>query len=103
MIKVLMLSPYHDQSGGVADYVGMLKANLPPDVQVEGFFIGRRALPAALRLLPPLLPLLDAMRLLLRLLTRRYDVVHLNPSFNKALLRDSLFMLVLRVFGVSRV
>lgn len=103
MIRVLMLSPHPDQSGGVADYVGMLKANLPQEIQVEGVFIGRRRLPAALRLLAPLLPLADALRLLGRLLTRRYDVVHLNPSFNKALLRDSLFMLVLRVFGTSRV
>lgn len=103
MTRVLMLSPYPDQSGGVADYVGMLKANLPPDIQVESFYIGRRKLAPAWRFLSPLLPLLDALRLLLCLLTRRYDVAHLNPSFNKALLRDSLFMLVLRVFGVSRV
>lgn len=98
-----MLSPHPIQPGGVADYVGMLKANLPPEVAVEDFHIGRRLLPTVLRPLSPLLPLLDALRLLLRLLTRRYDVVHLNPSFNKAILRDSLFMLVLRVFGLSRV
>jgi glycosyltransferase involved in cell wall biosynthesis len=98
-----MISPFPDQSGGVADYVGMLKANLPPEIEVDGFFIGKRALPAVLRPLSSVLPLYDALRLLLRLLSRRYDVVHLNPSFNKALLRDSLFMLVLRAFGASRV
>ena len=98
-----MLSPHPIQPGGVADYVGMLKANLPPEVAVEDFHTGRRMLPPLLRPLSPLLPLLDALHLLLRLLTRRYDVVHVNPSFNKAILRDSLFMLVLRVFGVSRV
>lgn len=103
MIRVLMISPHPIQPGGVADYVGMLKANLPTEVAVEDFHIGRRLLPPLLLPLSPLMPLLDALRLLLRLLTRRYDVVHLNPSFNKAILRDSLFMLVLRVFGLSRV
>lgn len=103
MIRVLMLSPHPIQPGGVADYVGMLKANLPSGVAVEDFYIGRRRLPPVLRPLSPLLPLLDAPRLLLHLLTRRYHVVHINPSFNKAILRDSLFMLVLRVFGMSRV
>jgi glycosyltransferase involved in cell wall biosynthesis len=103
MIKVLMLSPDPYQPGGVADYVGMLKANLPPDIQVESLFTGRRGQTIFWRLLSPFLTFFDALRLLLRLLYRRYDVVHLNPSFNKALLRDSLFMLVLRVFGLSRV
>jgi glycosyltransferase involved in cell wall biosynthesis len=103
MSRVLMLSPHPIHPGGVADYVGMLKAHLPPSVQVDDFHIGKRALPAALRPLSPLVPLYDAGRLLWRLATRRYDVVHLNPSFNKALLRDSLFMLVLKIFGHSRV
>jgi glycosyltransferase involved in cell wall biosynthesis len=104
MIKVLMLSPYPDQSGGVADYVAMLKANLPPDILVEGLFTGKRLLPFILRPFSPLLPVYDGIRLIVRLLTRRYDVVHLNPSFNsRALLRDSLFMLILRLFSASKV
>lgn len=99
-----MLSPYPDQSGGVADYVAILKANLPSDIQVEGFFTGKRSLPIVLRLFSPLLPVYDAMCLSWRLLTQRYDVVHLNPSFNsRALLRDSLFMLMLRLFSAPRV
>ncbi len=103
MFKVLMLSPHPYQPGGVADYVEMLKENIPPEVRIDSFFIGRRGQSLFWRLLSPLIPLYDALRLLLRLLTQRYDVVHLNPSFNKALLRDSLFMLILRVFGMSRV
>lgn len=98
-----MLSPHPDQTGGVADYVEMLKAHVSQAIHIESFFTGRRQLPSALRLLAPLLPLYDAVRLMVRLVSRRYDLVHLNTSFNKAMLRDSLFMLVLRVFGGSQV
>lgn len=103
MAKALIISPHPDKTGGVADFVGMLKAHLPANIQVDALFAGWRRLPAGLQPFAPLLPLYDALRLLWRLLARHYDVVHLNPSFNKALLRDSLFMLVLRLIGTARV
>lgn len=100
--KVLILSPFPSQSGGVIDYVGMLKGNLPQSVKVDSFFTGNRPLHKMAKPFSFLLPVVDAVRLLCCCMNNRYDVVHINPSLNKAILRDSLFMLVLRLFGVSR-
>lgn len=103
IMKALILSPHPSRHGGVADYVGMLKANLPTNIAVTDFYIGARPLAKPFNALAILLPVYDAVRLFFHLIFNRYDVIHINPSFNKAIVRDSLFMLVLRLFGPSRV
>lgn len=103
MTRVLVLSPHPHVPGGVVDYVRMLHAHLPPEVRLEFLHTGARRLPRLLRPAAPLVPLYDALRLAWRLMTRAPDAVHINPSFNKAVVRDSLFMLVLRGFGLRRV
>lgn len=50
-----------------------------------------------------LFPLTDGIRLIQRILQNKYSCVHINPSLNaKAVLRDGLSLILLRVLGFRR-
>lgn len=102
-LKVLLFTPDPAFGGGVYEFTNTLAARLGPQVQAEKFFIGRR--PGRLgNLFRPIVPLVDAVRLLLLLIWRRHDIYHVNPSLNaRSALRDGLFLLVLRCFPKRKV
>jgi glycosyltransferase involved in cell wall biosynthesis len=85
--------------GGVVNLIERLKTLLSAEIQAEGFFTGRRPdEKGVLKLLTRVLG--DTRSLFVRLRSRQYDVVHVNPSLDpKAVLRDAVLMLVLRLSG----
>lgn len=85
--------------GGVVSFVELLRANFNGAWQTEQYQIGLR-FDSQSRFSTLLPPLRDALGLFRALGRSRPDVVHVNPSLNLAsVLRDGLFMLVLRGFG----
>lgn len=102
MVRVLVLSRDPEWDGGVVSFVEVLKKNFSPQVLMESFFIGKRR--KSTSVFRSLVPLYDAIRLYKRVHSISYDVIHLNPSLNTAsLLRDGLFVLVLRFCGCRKV
>lgn len=100
-LKVLVISPRPYGGGGVAHFVDVLTRHLGSGIEVESFLVGRRddRLGSLFR---PILPVYDALRLAVRLVRRRHDVYHLNPSLLPlSVLRDGLFLIVLRIFRRS--
>lgn len=96
-MRVLLLSRDPGWIGGIVNLVAGWKKNYSAQVCVDDFMVGDR-----LERRSPsrryLLPFADAWRLFRTVRQERYDVVHINPSLNaNSLLRDGLFMLVLRV------
>lgn len=82
--------------GGVVNLVTAWKKNHSQQIDYEHFMIGDRIGRGVLSV-RYIVPLMDALRLLVVTLRGRYGLVHINPSFNaRALLRDGLFMFVLR-------
>lgn len=97
-MHALILSPDPARQGGVRDFVETFKTRLSSDVRAEGFVVGRGT--GGLSSL--LGAATDAARLFARL-SSKPDVVHLNPSLNKAIVREALAMLALRLRGVRNV
>lgn len=89
--------------GGVVEFSDVLARRLGPSVRAEWFTTGQR--PGVLgKVFRTMMPFVDAFRLALVLLSQRHDVYHLNPSFvRRALIRDALFILLLRVFGRKKI
>jgi glycosyltransferase involved in cell wall biosynthesis len=102
-LKVLIFSPDRSLGGGVVEFSQVLRQRLGPDIQADWFQTGRR--PGALgTLFRAAMPFIDASRLAFRLAREHHDVYHLNPSLApRALFRDALFLLVLRLYGRQRV
>ena len=103
MTSVFIFSRDAEWYGGVVNFVALLTKCLDENIQFTSFKIGRRKgiIGIALR---PLFPLLDAIKLAGMLRRTRYDAYHVNPSLNlSSLLRDGLFMLVLRLMGARNV
>lgn len=100
-IRVLIFSRDPEWFGGVVNFTALLMKRMDRRVEFEHFQIGRRRdNRSALRRLVQ--PVLDAVELVKRLRRNSYDVIHLNPSINRAsVLRDSLFLFVLKAFRVK--
>jgi len=89
--------------GGVVNFVKSLEDNLDKSVEVSEFIIGQRKV-AEGKWLQPFVPLFDAARLAWHLVLNRYDIIHINPSLNtKSLLRDAIFLLVLKIWRVRNI
>ena len=97
-IRVLLFSPDPSLGGGVVEFNEILLQKLGPRFEAERFVIGRR--PGSFgRIFRVLVPLGDAFRLAGVLLRRHHDVYHFNPSLDpRAVMRDGLFLIVLRIF-----
>jgi len=82
----------------VVNFTRTLSHHFSNRIEADQFIIGQQ--PGYYRrVLRGLVPLYDATRLVKVLLARRYDVYHINPSFDaRSVLRDGLFLLVLRAF-----
>jgi glycosyltransferase involved in cell wall biosynthesis len=95
-MKVLLNAPEPENPGGVAYYYRCVRPHLPADV--EYFVIGARARDAG-SLRNWLRMFRDYGDFIAKLRAKKYDVVHLNPSFvPKAIVRDALFLLIAKAF-----
>ncbi len=98
VLRVALVTPALDASGGIGRLMGYLLAGLPAE-RFEAVHVdprGRRSSPIAA------LPILLYAWLLLfsLLLRRRVDVVHLNVSFRGSSFRKALMALPCHIFGV---
>lgn len=102
-LRVLIFARDLAWTGGVVNFTALLLRKIDRRVEFDHLQIGqRRGERSTLRRV--LQPLRDALELVRRLRRNRYDVIHLNPSINRAsVLRDSLFLLVLRLFRANNV
>lgn len=100
-LRVLIFSRDPNWFGGVVNFTALLMKRIDRRVVFEHLQIGRRrGHKSVLRRLVQ--PVLDTIELVKRLSRNRYDVIHMNPSINRAsIMRDSLFLLVLRAFRVN--
>lgn len=96
-MRALILSPDPGRQGGVRDFVEIFKSRLASPIRAEGFIVGRGGGPGGL-----VGAFADAARLFVRLASKP-DVVHLNPSLNKAIVREALAMLSLRLRGIRNI
>ena len=102
-IKVLIFSKEVKWQGGVVNFIETLKKHLSNDVSAEQFLIGGRKNKGG-SITKLFWPLFDAMRLVVVMLNRKYDVYHLNPSLNaQSLFRDGLFVVIVRLFTKKRI
>ena len=100
-MRLLMFVRDPSWFGGVVNFVKSLEVNLSENVGVTEFRIGQRK-GARGKWLQPFVPFFDAIRLAWHLVRHKYDIVHVNPSLNtKSLVRDALFLLVLRLRGIK--
>lgn len=98
-LRILILSPHPARLGGVQGFIELLKRRLSAEMMAESFIVARR--PNETSAIRTLLRLAwDSIRLMTRLLRDQYDVVHLNPSLDsKSVLRDAVFLAILKVVG----
>lgn len=99
-VRVLVLSKDFDAQGGVVNFVASLMENTSADIAFDHLSIGRNSGSMIRNLM---FPLIDSVRLARQVTKHSYDCVHINPSLNaKAVLRDSLNLITLSVFGVKQ-
>lgn len=95
-MRVLLTCPSLTDHGGVAGYYASVLPFLnigAPDVSI--LEVGSTAAHGGV-----LHPLLDPLRVFITLCIRRYDLVHINPSFNlKSFLRGGIFILAATLRG----
>jgi glycosyltransferase involved in cell wall biosynthesis len=102
-LRVTILYPDPRILGGVAIFIEAMRRSLDSSVQTHHFMVGRRATNRG-HLSILLNTLGDALKLVWHLITMRPDVVHINPSLTmKSVLRDGLFLLVMRIMGKREV
>lgn len=95
---MLLFAPRAAVGGGVVNFTGVLERHLDRTFETEKFIIGQRAGLSG-RFLRMIVPLYDALRLARVLSRRRHDIYHVNPSLvPRAIVRDGLYLLVLRAF-----
>lgn len=100
-MRVTVLMPHARILGGVRIFIDTLRARIDPAIRTLDFRIGRR--PGA-KLPAPFYPVWDALRLAAHLVAGRPDAIHLNPSLDRSsVLRDGLFLAVLRLFRMREV
>ncbi len=102
-LRVLILSRHPDMQGGVVRFLELMKQRLAAGTQAESFIIGRRpgernVAGTAVRVVT------DMIGIFIRVVRRRYDVVHLNPSLEpKSVVREGALMAVLLLAGQRRI
>lgn len=103
ILRVTILYPDPRILGGVAIFIETMRQAFDRSIQTEHFLVGRRITDVG-HIKTLLNPLSDAVRLAWHVFRVRPDVVHINPSLNvKSMLRDGLFLLVLRLLGKREV
>lgn len=98
-MKAMIFYPDSRGLGGVVNFIETLRKHFSTACSSEQYQIGHR-LGRGARFSALLMPLRDALGLSGAIKRSRPDVIHINPSLNLAsVLRDGLFLLVLRVLG----
>jgi glycosyltransferase involved in cell wall biosynthesis len=98
--KVLIIGPSRKFLGGVSNYYNIVlpKLTATDSLLIKYIEIGSENKP----MLRFISPLFDLIKISFFIVYFRPSIVHLNPSLNtKAIIRDSLFALIARVFGVK--
>ena len=104
MYKVLIFARDTAWNGGVANFIELLKRDLPNEIEAKKFKIGRRKKASFGGISHYLMPLIDSVRLFYFVLLERYDAYHINPSLDpKSVIRDGLFSLILRLVKAKNV
>lgn len=102
-VRVLMLVRDLSWFGGVVNFVNSLDRNLGEDVVIDRFQIGQRKHKLG-RWIRLIVPINDMLNLAAKISKKQYDIVHINPSLNsRSLLRDAMFMLIIRMRGIKNV
>jgi glycosyltransferase involved in cell wall biosynthesis len=103
MISALVVSPNPSVPGGVSVFIECMKRHVS-NSNVESFYIGSSGRGGASPFQTLKRLIVGPIELARRVRARKYDVVHINPSFDvKSLIRDGLFVLALRAVGFRRV
>jgi len=103
MLKTLLVYGEPKRLGGVVNFMESLKQNLSDDIEVQHFIMGQRVSKTG-RFFRILMPFIDSVRLIYTLISKKFDIVHLNPSLNtRSLLRDGLFLIILRLVGRQQI
>lgn len=98
-MKAMIFYPDPGGVGGVVNFIETLRRHFSTACSSEQYQIGRR-LGAGSGVSALLVTLRDALGLSGAIRRSRPDVIHVNPSLNLAsILRDGLFLLVLRALG----
>jgi len=95
--QILLIAPPLDQQGGVADFCRMLSRHLNSSFCVSHLEIGSKGKNKGLwhRLL---LTAFDGSQLFIKILSQKFDVIHINPSFSQfSLLRDGFFLFLINL------
>lgn len=102
-LEVLILARDSRWGGGVVNFIDMLGMNLGAGVRLERREIGQRSGDGGFAIRAAR-SIMDGLRLVRHLRSKKYDVIHINPSLNKfALPRDAIFLLAARLMGNGRV
>jgi len=98
-VNVLMFARIDERGGGVINFVETLKCNLPDDIYVRHFRIGRRTMVGA-RWFRPAFLIYDVIGLVCLLARSKFDVAQINASLDqKSLIRDAAFLLVMNALA----
>jgi glycosyltransferase involved in cell wall biosynthesis len=93
--SILLLRPDATPPGGVVNYYRSVLHLISSEFAVRSLIVGRRRGLLSSKLLYPVRFLLDSIILASLLLTKKFDVVHFNPSLNAAAFyRDLIFMAI---------
>lgn len=91
-MRILVLTPYLSQSGGVANYYNTIELNEHPGI--EYFFVNKQNTKSVLE------KAYYAIFIYLKfiIIAIRYQLIHINPSLNfKSFYRDMIFILISRL------
>jgi len=103
LMRVLILYRDPQWVGGVVSFIEAMRKHFDDAIEHAQFQVGQRFSPER-RWTAIFTPLGDAVRLFREVRQRQPDVIHVNPSLNIAsVLRDALFLLVLRLQGQQSV
>jgi len=95
--SILLIAPPFDQQGGVADFCRMLRQHLNSSFCVSHLKIGSKGKNKGLWH-RSLLTAFDGSQLFVKILSQKFDVIHINPSFSKfSLLRDGFFLFLINL------
>ena len=103
MIRALILLRDYRSIGGVVNVNNTMIANFSKKIIVERFIIGRRRGKNSIYL-RVIQTFVDAANLAIKVLKKKYTLIHINPSIRIfSLLRDSLFIVTLRCIGFKNI
>lgn len=102
IIKPLILARDRAWLGGVRSIVDMMMENFSSKVEPIEMLIGQRINQSS-RVRRVYYTVIDSILLAMTVIKRDISLVHLNPSLDsKSLMRDGLFLVILRIMGFRR-